>query len=46
MTLEGEREARYVHDVHPHAKCRHYSTVTVLARLRGRSTLRPRPWAM
>ena len=46
VTLERQREAGHVHDVHAHAHGRHYSTVTVLARLRGRSTLRPRLRAM
>ncbi len=44
--LEDPSEARHVHQVHADAEGRHYSTVTVLARLRGRSTFRPRPRAM
>lgn len=44
--LQGQRESSDVDDVNPHPDSRHYSTVTVLARLRGRSTLRPSPRAI
>ncbi len=46
VTLQRSRKARDVNEVDANAASRHYSTVTVLARLRGRSTLRPRPRAI
>src|SRR5580658_7454397 len=46
MSLEREPKSRDVNDVDADAHRRHYSTVTVLARLRGRSTFLPSPRAM
>ena len=45
MALERQSKARDVDEVDANAPRTHYSTVTVLARLRGRSILRPSPFA-
>src|ERR1019366_4356891 len=42
---ENDLKSRHVDDVDADTDCGHYSTVTVLARFRGRSTLRPSPRA-
>ncbi len=46
VTFESQRKSSDVHEVDSDVLCRHYSTVTVFAKLRGRSMLRPSPLAM
>ncbi len=46
VALQRQGESRDVHDVDADITCRHYSTVTVFAKLRGRSMLRPSPRAI
>jgi len=45
MALERQAKSRNVHEIDANALRGHYSTVTVLAKLRGRSMLRPSPFA-
>lgn len=46
MAFQRQRESRDVDEIDTNVSCRHYSTVTVFAKLRGRSMLRPSPRAI
>lgn len=46
VAFERQGKTRDVHEINANVPRRHYSTVTVLAKLRGRSMFRPSPRAM